>query len=569
VTAAAERNAVAHAGWAVAALCLALAALKLWLTSAQPLVAIAPNYVDDSGFLRQALRIANGEGLGAYDVTTLIKGPGYPIFVALAYRLGVPLLLAQHALYAAACAAFAFAARHWIASPAARGALFALLLWNPMTFEEDLLRPLREGVYPAQLLLVAAAAIETAAARNRSLARLAFAAGALGAALAWLWLTREEGIAILPAAAIAGAALAIAIIRERPPRTLARGAAVALAVLVPLAAVAGCSGSNARHYGVPAVVELKTREVRAACGALLRAAGEAADPLVPLPRAARARLYAVSPSFRELERGFEGFLGDRWAAASHVMLPGPDGEITGGWWIWALRSVASEAGWHETGAGALAHYARLADEVNAACDAGLIPCGPPHDSLAPRLSGADARPILRSFARAVGYVVRFPDVVVRPRPSRAPPDELALFARATHMRLSDLRGAPARPKPPQYVLRLRWLGRVGAAYAWLVPALTLAAAAALAWRGRRFPVSLQVAFAALLALLLARLALVAVLDAASFPAVNPLHLAPAFPIWLAIVGTAIAAAAAPARPETRSGAVPSSRAASVVSETAA
>ena len=53
---------------------------------------------DDGYFMRMASHIASGQWLGAYDQYTLMKGPGYPLFVALATLFGGPVSIG-HALF--------------------------------------------------------------------------------------------------------------------------------------------------------------------------------------------------------------------------------------------------------------------------------------------------------------------------------------------------------------------------------------------------------------------------------------------------------------------------------------
>jgi hypothetical protein len=526
--------------WLLVAIGASLAAAKLWLVADQPVWAFAPNYVDDSGFLQHGLNLAQGKGLGPYNGWRLIKGPGYPLFIAFAWRLGVPLLLAQHVFYAAACAAFCVACRSLVPSPRVRLALFALLLWNPMTFQTQMLRPLREGIYPAQTLLCIAAALEVANARWASLRRLAIAALAFGVALAWYWLTREEGVWVIPALAIASAGLAVDLARRRPPDALWRMGCFGLAAAVPIAACAAWSYHNRIVYGVPATVELKTAEFRAAAGALQRATVDSPHRLVALPRATRERLYAVSPTFAELRPMLEGPSGESWVRASTSVIKELEGqgEIAGGWWLWALRGAAAGRGWHATGDRALARYAALAREVNAACDTGQIPCGPPHDSLIPPLSRAHLLPTVAATLRAGAFVVRMEESTAHATPSYAPPEERSLFRRATNTRLS---GPGESERGGLAAARNAGLEAVGSGYRVLVPLLSAAALGVLAWRGRTLPASSALVLAALGVLFATRLALSGLIDATSFPAVNPVHLAAAYPVWLAWCGLALAA----------------------------
>ena len=82
--------------------CLTLALVKLWLLSPQEVIARSAPH-DDTLFVGLALNILQGEWLGAYNQFTLMKGSGYPLFIALSNLLGLPLILSQELLYLGSC----------------------------------------------------------------------------------------------------------------------------------------------------------------------------------------------------------------------------------------------------------------------------------------------------------------------------------------------------------------------------------------------------------------------------------------------------------------------------------
>ena len=91
--------------WAVrAAPWVGLVLAKLWLVDGQRLTAYGSLTIDDQWFVERAARIGAGEWLGPFDAYTLIKQPGYPLFVAAAHAARVPLLLAHQLLYVVAVA---------------------------------------------------------------------------------------------------------------------------------------------------------------------------------------------------------------------------------------------------------------------------------------------------------------------------------------------------------------------------------------------------------------------------------------------------------------------------------
>src|SRR6187455_389522 len=98
----------ARTEWAVMG---AATAIRLWLSDALPVLAIGWAGHDDVLFLRLAESILSGDWLGRYSEMTLIKGCGYPLWIALMAALGIPLLFSQQLLYIIACFASSRALR--------------------------------------------------------------------------------------------------------------------------------------------------------------------------------------------------------------------------------------------------------------------------------------------------------------------------------------------------------------------------------------------------------------------------------------------------------------------------
>ena len=85
-------------------------AVSLWLRARGYPWLVADMVYDDAYFARSAGHLLEGNWLGPHDMVTLSKGPTYPLFIAGAYQLHVPLKLAEHALHLLAGATLAWAA---------------------------------------------------------------------------------------------------------------------------------------------------------------------------------------------------------------------------------------------------------------------------------------------------------------------------------------------------------------------------------------------------------------------------------------------------------------------------
>ena len=186
----------------LASLVLLLTAFRLWMTSIQRIwVMDGPH--DDLLFLNAAESIKHFKWLGPYNETTLIKGPGYPLFVAFVNVIHMPLLLAQQFYYALTCVVLVIAVRPRIRAPWLLTILYAVLLFNPVMVSVGNWMVLREGIYPGQCVLVAATLIGLLVRVDWPRRSRLLWAVAAGYALSAVEITREEGIWLAPAAIIA------------------------------------------------------------------------------------------------------------------------------------------------------------------------------------------------------------------------------------------------------------------------------------------------------------------------------------------------------------------------------
>lgn len=402
---------------------VALAASRLWLAAAQNFTAIFGTH-DDLLFLQLAENLLQGKWLGPYTHLTLIKGPFFPVWIAGIHTAGLPLRLANQAFYVLAASLFVIALRPLVARPLYRTLIFAFLVFDPMTFTANpTTRVLRADIYPALTVLIAACAIGFLLRCARSKVALAAWSIGLGLTLAALWLTREEAVALLPFVAIVTGFAAIAIWRNAAPDYLGRLALLFVPFLLWAAIVAGFAAVNLSHYGIRTTVETTQRDFVAAYGALSRVKHKDSRPHFPVPREARTRIYPASPAFAELQPFLEGALGHGWHYG--------DEDITGGYWIWALREAAAEAGHFASAGDAARYFRRLADEVNAACDQKRLDCLGPRATMAPPWRSENLIPLLGAFAKGAWRVASIAGFYATADPSEPNLDLQKYYAEMT------------------------------------------------------------------------------------------------------------------------------------------
>lgn len=441
--------------------------IRVWLVNSQKLSAIGGAVYDDRLFLDIAGHFLKGDWLGPYDHKTLAKGPFYSIWIAMVFKSGIPLLLAQHLLYSAACCVFIAAIRPLVKNRLLLLAGFIILLFNPMSYTNVVMtQVLREGIYPALTITTISFAVGLLIRHGGSPRVLIPWAAGLGISLTAFWLTREEGVWIAPMLLVIVGWAVFMELRCRPVDFRKIGLYV-LPFVIWLAAIGSVAGINKINYGIFATTEFKMPAFLKAYGALSRVKHADWKPAIPVPLDVRNRIYEASPAFSELKSFMEGERGKIWrnwidsfrelyrkdAGIAKKMMTylekDPSGvwldvffnyksDIIGGWFMWAFREAVVAAGYHSSGEAAANYYERLAKEVNLACTGKRLECEEKRATMMPVWHSAYLSPLLKSLMGGVVYFVRFSDFEIESSPSQGDEKSLKLFRDMTRERLAPL-----------------------------------------------------------------------------------------------------------------------------------
>ena len=377
---------------------------------------------DDALYIRLGLNIANGNWLGTYNELTLVKAPMFPVFLAAFSFTGIPFNIAQHCLFFLGCIYLANIASHVCKSKAVGIFLFAAVVTCPSYY--TITRVIRDPLYTTLTLFLVGSWIELFLLDRLRGARLSFAAmvGTLSAAY---WLTREEGIWILPCLGIITLGGFVRSLAGGSAERSKRGWSVSSYLLVVLlfasATAVGVGLLNKMTYGRFVLVEMGEGNFQRALVALQRVGEPYNRPYLPLPREARQLVYAESPSFAKLK----DFLdppdhSSRWINAACRPLPSTCGDIGGGWFLWALRDVLSKSGMYETPEKAAAFYRSIANEVEAACGSGRLKCSAWLPPLVPAIPATQWTKLPNTLLKTVGLLLNFPP----PKPPDIRPSDL-------------------------------------------------------------------------------------------------------------------------------------------------
>ena len=141
---------------AVALTVVVATVLSIWLRQRGRPWVVADMIYDDAYFARSAGQLVAGNWLGPYDMLTLSKGPTYPLFIAGAYQLHLPLKLAEHGLHLLAAGVLAWAVWRVTRVRLLAVAGYAVVALNPAYLGSAASRISREVVYGSLSLILVA-----------------------------------------------------------------------------------------------------------------------------------------------------------------------------------------------------------------------------------------------------------------------------------------------------------------------------------------------------------------------------------------------------------------------------
>ncbi|MEE9392573.1 MAG: hypothetical protein V3W41_08725 [Planctomycetota bacterium] len=502
---------------------------RIWLAGD-----FAPSFfhldVDDALYVRQAASLLDGEWLGPYDHRLLTKGPGFSIFLAGNTSLGLPRRFSESLFHGIASLMLFVAFRRIGMGRLLASLIFLLTLFHPVLFGEVARRVIRDGFYASLTLIVLALGIGLLA-RATFFSRFLQSA-ALGLATSWLFITRGEGVWILPALfALAGGHYLLE--RQRGAKLAWMSTLVLLCI--PTAMVVGTnegwSRLNEHYYGMRVRQELKEPAYNRAMGAIQRVACADWERYEPLSATSRQKLYAVSPAFASLRN---------WLESPAFRLPhmlAANDERQAVFLIFSVRVAVMESKQASTPSAAAEFYDRMAAEIEEAIAKGKLSAGGPRHSQYPEVRSELFSPFFLSFSDNATDLFQVEDSVTRPAP-RLPRLEVDEAEREQFERILGREfGSGIRDlfKKSDLAERIRVL--YSRTLVWIGVAAFLLLAIGIVRRRKLTP--LLVAALVFLFAIGSRITLVSWLEAAWFVDVEN-YLIPAYPLLVPLLGAAIA-----------------------------
>lgn len=332
-----------------------------------PVSIITTASYDDSLFLKNAMGIVSGHWMGSFNQMTLIKGPTYSVFLAVNALLGVPVTLTISLLYLLSCCVLVCVLGKLGLNKFLALILFAVLLFQPALFPT---RIVRDNIYYSLTLLVVAGILSLKFYQKNaaSLVKTVLFGLTFGA----FWLTREEGVWVVP-----GIALFIGYKLISIKRSGVDGQVFIMCLVIYLISASLpfliISSINYFKYETFEVVDVKGEPFKTALKRLNSVSIGPEIPYLPVPQNKRELIYKISPAFRQLESYFEG-TGKGWTQPGCSIYPHTCGDYAGGWFMWALRDAVANKGYYASSLKAGNFYNKISSEIELACQSGAVKC---------------------------------------------------------------------------------------------------------------------------------------------------------------------------------------------------
>jgi len=402
------------------------------------------NY-DDALFWNNASSILRGNWLGDYNDLTLIKGVGFPLFLALNYLIGFPISLSTSVFFLLSIILFLYyLKKYYNINKVILFSILILLLFQPYYLPG---RVIRDNIYPALTLLFITGFINLY--NFDKFISGKYSISLFGVAGGFLLLTREEGIWVFPALIFLLIFKSIAIFNNKIifKKFLIQTTIFLFSIYVPIGIV---STINYFKYGQFIATEsfIAKGPYTDTLKILNSIESGPEIPHIPVSYAKRSEAYKVSPSFLKLKDYFERD-GRWWTQPGCDIYPDTCGDFAGGWFMFALRAAVTRSGYYTSPKDADNFYRQIYIEISDACSKGVISCHATKIPFMPRLTKEQWAEIPGKFIDLIAIALIQGDTLNDAGPSWGPADLLLhtkiflgnpVFVRPPSEKIAELSG---------------------------------------------------------------------------------------------------------------------------------
>ena len=314
---------------------------------------------DDGLTIEQFNSLISGNYLGIYGVRTIIKGPIFPflLFISKIYKMNFSTFFTL--LYIFACIYFIYSLKNVIKNKKYLIIIFVVLLFNPVTYSQDLFQRLyRNSISITELLFFLGSVIRILFNKDKKILNNIL----FGISLSFMFLTREDNLWTYPVIIFV---IVYSIFKNRKMKTV-------IISLIPMIILYGSlnlvSFINYKHYGIYTYNEIQKSEFHNTYKKILQIKDDEKIEKVAIPKSTLYKLSDYTKTFNltreEIDRFYKG----------HASLRDEPykGEIYNGNIIWYLRLMINNKNKFKSGKESQAYYKKLGKEIDKLFDDGTF-----------------------------------------------------------------------------------------------------------------------------------------------------------------------------------------------------
>ena len=351
-----------------------LAAVRIWIAIQTPIVAHMSSLFDDQTLINYTKNILSGNWLGDYSHLTLRKSPGYSLFLAISFYIGIPYQALLITFLVLAALFFLHAVKPLVHNEIVQVILYAGIIYSPNSFTYRFLQATyRMGVIVPSTMVVFSAYIAIFLYRNQPTKKLIpyGIVGGIGCAI--FWFSMESSVWIAPFIVTSSLVLFIVWCTDKNKETasflvlMKKGCVLAITPLITITAGLGLSSINYMHYGVFLVSDYTQGSFAKLAAEIVRIKANDSDEhgsSVWVTRNAINLAFKNSPTLRTVESDIRKAW-DGWAGSDTK-------ELQGDFCWWALRTGYQDAGYFKDAQKTQQFYEKASQELHTAFSHGKL-----------------------------------------------------------------------------------------------------------------------------------------------------------------------------------------------------
>ena len=354
--------------------------IRIVLTTNIPITAFPSQVYDDNLMVKMAESIRSGNWLGEYNSNTLVKGPFFPFLLALINYLGLSYINIMNIIYVIACAYFIYTIKNLFKAKVSLLIIYIILIFNPVSYASwTLQRVYRNGITLAQVLFIIGSMYALYERRNqKSIKNIIIFPIIAGLALSSMWLTREDGIWILPFIIVVIFITIVSLILKNRAdnnkkikinKDLTYKVVVAiLPIIILFISLNTVKLINKHYYGVSIYNEISDGYFGKVIKIMYSVKTDENIEYVTVTRNKLNKLYECSETLNSMKEELENSM-NAWDGADRK--PG-DGQVEDGWFWWALKAAVEEKGMYQNAEMANEFYKKIYEEIDTAIKEGKL-----------------------------------------------------------------------------------------------------------------------------------------------------------------------------------------------------